>query len=139
MAVSFKESVTKKLVVEVPAVPGVPLMRPSLVRVNPAGSVLFCATVAVFVPVPPPNDRVAGVIAVPTVPEMDDGPEIVGRGFGGGELMIISKVWEVLPETLVAVIVYVLADADVVGVPEINPVATSNESPGEFEIAGEIE
>jgi hypothetical protein len=40
---------------------------------------------------------------------------------------------------LVAVIVYVLEDADVVGVPDIKPVAESKEIPGVFEIAGEIE
>ena len=39
----------------------------------------------------------------------------------------------------VAVIVYVAADAAVVGVPEIRPVAVLNESPGVFEMAGDIE
>ena len=139
MAVSFRESVTVKIVDEVPAIPGVPLMRPAFVSVSPVGSALFGETVAVFVPVPPPNVRFTTVIALPTVPEIEAGPEIVGRGFCGGELIIISKAWEALPDALVAVIVYVLEDADVVGVPEINPVAVLKESPGVFEIAGEIE
>jgi hypothetical protein len=39
----------------------------------------------------------------------------------------------------VAVIVYVRIVAAVVGVPEIKPVVVLNESPGVFEIAGEIE
>jgi hypothetical protein len=40
---------------------------------------------------------------------------------------------------LVAVIVYVLAIAAVVGVPVIRPVDTSKDRPGVFEIAGAIE
>ena len=58
---------------------------------------------------------------------------------GAAGLIVIEYVRLTELVALVAVIVYALEDADAVGVPEINPVAASKESPGEFEIAGEIE
>ena len=57
----------------------------------------------------------------------------------GGESTFKSKVREVLPAALVAVTVYVRNALGEVGVPEIKPVDVLKESPGAFEIAGEIE
>ena len=53
--------------VVVPAAVGVPLIRPAVESVNPAGSAKPAVTVAVSGPVPPPSIRLTGVIAVPTV------------------------------------------------------------------------
>jgi hypothetical protein len=56
-----------------------------------------------------------------------------------GALTVIEYVRFAVLTALVAVIVYVLDEAAVVGVPEIKPVEVENDSPGVFEIAGEIE
>jgi hypothetical protein len=77
--VSFKLSVTVKLVLVVPAAVAVPLIRPAVERVNPAGRAEFELTVAIFVPVPPLRVRFTGVIAVPTLPVIRAGPVIIGR------------------------------------------------------------
>ena len=58
---------------------------------------------------------------------------------GAATLTVIEKSRVAVPVTFVAVIVYVRAGADVVGVPVIRPVDELKPSPGVFEIAGEIE
>jgi hypothetical protein len=57
----------------------------------------------------------------------------------GGESTFKSKLREVLPVALDAVIVKVRNPLGEVGVPEIKPVDVLKESPGAFEIDGEIE
>jgi hypothetical protein len=70
------------------------------------------------------------------------------RNDGGGPVLTFSEVEAVTViekfcdaelMAFVAVIVYVVTAATVVGVPDISPVLVLKESPGVFEIAGDIE
>jgi hypothetical protein len=91
VAVSFNESVTVNLVEVVPAVVGVPLIRPAVERTKPAGRAKPEVTVAVSGGVPPLIVRFTGSIAVPTVPVIRAGPEIVSP-FEGIKLKVASIV-----------------------------------------------
>ena len=53
--------------------------------------------------------------------------------------MVNAKVRVAVPVAFVAVIVQLTVEVEELGDPEIKPVAVLKESPGEFEIAGEIE
>ena len=76
------------------------------------------------------------MIATPVVAEIvaDDNVNAGAAGF-----TVMAKVCVAVFAALVAVIVYVLELATVVGVPEIRPVEVLNARPGVLEIAGEIE
>jgi hypothetical protein len=75
-------------------------------------------------------------MAEPTVPEIVEGERVIT---GAARLMVIVKFCDAELVAFVAVIVYVRASAAVVGVPEISPVEVLKESPGVFEMAGDIE
>ena len=63
---------------------------------------------------------------------------IVNAGTVSAGSTVIEKFCDVVPTRLRAVIRYVIEDALVVGVPDINPVCASKESPGVFYIDGDI-
>ena len=71
------------------------------------------------------------------MPEIVEGERVIDTA---ARLTVIVKVRVAFGSVeLVAVIVYVRAAATAVGVPETRPVDVLNESPGVFEISGEIE
>ena len=76
------------------------------------------------------------LVTAPVVAEIDDGDKV---NAGAATLTVIEKSRVAVFVTFVAVIVYVLELAAAVGVPEMRPVDELKESPGVFEIAGEIE
>ncbi len=86
---------------------------------------------------PPVDEIVYPVIAVLTVLFSED-DESVKAGAARASTTVNVKVLEADPVGLVAVIVYVVALATEVGVPEIKPVEVLNDSPGVFEIEGLI-
>jgi hypothetical protein len=87
--------------------------------------------------VPPVDEIVYPVSTVLTVLFSED-DESVKAGAARASTTVNVKVLEADPVGLVAVIVYVVALATEVGVPEIKPVEVLNVSPGVFEIAGLI-
>jgi hypothetical protein len=76
------------------------------------------------------------LVTTPVVAEIDDDDKV---NAGAATLTVIEKSRVAVLVTFVAVIVYVLELAATVGVPEMRPVDELKESPGVFEIAGEIE
>ena len=76
------------------------------------------------------------LVTTPVVAEIDDDDKV---NAGAATLMVIEKSRVAVFVTFVAVIVYVLELAATVGVPEMRPVDELKESPGVFEIAGDIE
>jgi len=76
------------------------------------------------------------LVTTPVVTEIDDDDKV---NAGAATLTVIEKSRVAVLVTFVAVIVYVLELAATVGVPEMRPVDELKESPGVFEIAGDIE
>ena len=74
--------------------------------------------------------------ATPAVAEMVDDDNV---NAGAATLTVIEKSRVAVLVAFVAVTVYVVELAAVVGDPEMRPVDVLKESPGVFEIAGEIE
>jgi len=85
--------------------------------------------------VPPVDETVYPDTATPEVAEMVDDDSVKA---GAAGFTVIANVRVAVFAALLAVIVYVLALATVVGVPEIRPVEVLKESPGVFVIAGDI-
>ena len=76
------------------------------------------------------------LVTTPDVAEIDDDDKV---NAGAATLTVIEKSRVAVLVTFVAVTVYVVELAAAVGVPEMRPVDELKESPGVFEIAGEIE
>ena len=76
------------------------------------------------------------IVTTPVVAAIDDDDRV---NAGAATLTVTEKSRVAVLVTFVAVIVYVLELAAAVGVPEMRPVDELKESPGVFEIAGEIE
>ncbi len=97
-AVLVVRSVGQHRVEVVPAVVGVPVTRPLAARDSPAGKAfpLLEVTVTVSELVAPPNVKVTGVSAVPTVPVTWEGEVVEGRGSGSPEVRRYLEILTVL-------------------------------------------